>query len=310
MNSRRTKSVFAAVSALAVLALGATACASSDKASTETGSPNASAANPGGGEKIKVVASTDVWGSVVTAVGGDKVEVTSIIHDPSADPHSYETTASDAVAAKNAKLTLSNGGGYDDFFSKLADQATGAQKLVAVDIAATGDENEHVWYSLPGVEKVADQVAAKLGEIQPASKDAFTANATAFKGKTQELLKKVSGLGASGAKVVATEPVAHYLLDSAKVTDATPPAFAEAVEAEQDVPAAALNEVKQLISGKQVKALVNNAQTTTPVTQQVVGDAKNAGIAVIDVTETLPQGVTDYIAWMTKEVDALAGALK
>ncbi|RSN25178.1 metal ABC transporter substrate-binding protein [Streptomyces sp. WAC 05977] len=310
MNSRRTKSVFAAVSALAVLALGATACASSDKASTGSGSQNASAANPGGGEKIKVVASTDVWGSVVTAVGGDKVEVTSIIHDPSADPHSYETTASDAVAAKNAKLTLSNGGGYDDFFSKLADQATGAQKLVAVDIAATGNENEHVWYSLPGVEKVADQVAAKLGEIQPASKDAFTANATAFKGKTQELLKKVSGLGASGAKVVATEPVAHYLLDSAKVTDATPPAFAEAVEAEQDVPAAALNEVKQLISGKQVKALVNNAQTTTPVTQQVVGDAKNAGIAVVDVTETLPQGVTDYIAWMTKEVDALAGALK
>ncbi|EME64327.1 metal ABC transporter solute-binding protein, Zn/Mn family [Amycolatopsis decaplanina] len=310
MNSRRTKSVFAAVSALAVLALGATACASGDSASTGSGSQNASAANPGGGEKIKVVASTDVWGSVVTAVGGDKVEVTSIIHDPSADPHSYETTASDAIAAKNAKLTLSNGGGYDDFFSKLADQATGAQKLVAVDIAATGNENEHVWYSLPGVEKIADQVAAKLGEIQPASKDAFTANATAFKGKTQELLKKVSGLGASGAKVVATEPVAHYLLDSAKVTDATPPAFAEAVEAEQDVPAAALNEVKQLISGKQVKALINNAQTTTPVTQQVVGDAKNAGIAVIDVTETLPQGVTDYIAWMTKEVDALAGALK
>ncbi|ANN14744.1 metal ABC transporter substrate-binding protein [Amycolatopsis orientalis] len=310
MNSRRTKSVFAAVSAMAVLALGATACASSDQASTGSGSQNASAANPGGGEKIKVVASTDVWGSVVTAVGGDKVEVTSIIHDPSADPHSYETTASDAVAAKNAKLTLSNGGGYDDFFSKLADQAAGAQKLVAVDIAATGNENEHVWYSLPGVEKVADQVAAKLGEIQPASKDAFTANATAFKGKTQELLKKVSGLGASNAKVVATEPVAHYLLDSAKVTDATPPAFAEAVEAEQDVPAAALNEVKQLITGKQVKALINNAQTTTPVTQQVVGDAKGAGIAVVDVTETLPQGVTDYIAWMTKEVDALAGALK
>ncbi|MFK0245311.1 metal ABC transporter solute-binding protein, Zn/Mn family [Amycolatopsis azurea] len=309
MNSRRTKSVFAAVSALAVLALGATACASSDKASAGSGSQNASAADPGG-EKIKVVASTDVWGSVVTAVGGDKVEVTSIIHDPSADPHSYETTASDAIAAKNAKLTLSNGGGYDEFFSKLADQAAGAQKLVAVDIAATGNENEHVWYSLPGVEKIADQVAAKLGEIQPASKDAFTANATAFKGKTQELLTKVSGLGASGGKVVATEPVAHYLLESAKVTDATPPAFAEAVEAEQDVPAAALNQVKQLISGKQVKALINNAQTTTPVTQQVVGDAKTAGIAVVDVTETLPQGVTDYIAWMTKAVDGLAGALK
>ncbi len=310
MNSRRTRSVFAAVSAVVVLAFGAAACVGSDQASTGSGSQGGSAANPASGEKIKVVTSTDVWGSVVSAVGGDKVEVTSIIHDPSADPHSYETTARDAIAAKNAKLTLSNGGGYDEFFSKLADQATDAQKLVAVDIAATGDENEHVWYSLPGVGKIADQVAAKLGELQPASKDAFTANATAFKGKLDELLKKVTELGTSGGKVVATEPVAHYLLDSAKLTDATPPAFAEAVEEEQDVPAAALNEVKQLISAKQVKAVINNAQTVTPVTQQVVGDARQAGIAVVDVTETLPAGVTDYIAWMTKEVDALAGAVK
>ncbi|WP_290060184.1 metal ABC transporter solute-binding protein, Zn/Mn family [Amycolatopsis solani] len=301
-RNRRTGFALAAASALSVLALAA--CSG--------GTASDGGGQPGGSDKIKVVASTDVWGSVVSAVGGDKVEVKSVIHDPSADPHSYETTADDALAAKDAKLLLSNGGGYDEFFDKLAGQAGDAKKLVAYDIAATGDENEHVWYDLPGVGKVADQVAAQLGELQPASKQAFTDNATAFKAKVGDLEKRLGELGAAhpGTKVVVTEPVAHYLLQSAKLTDATPKAFADAVENDTDVPAGAVNEYKQLIATKQVKALINNAQTVTPLTQDVVGQAKAAGLGVVDVTETLPQGVTDYIGWMTGEVDALAGALK
>jgi len=302
MSSRRTRSVLAAASALTVLALGVTACSSTDSTT------NTAASTSG---KIKVVASTNVWGSVLSAVGGDKVEVTSIIHDPSADPHSYETTAEDALSAQNSKLLLGNGGGYDDFFAKLADQAPDAKKLVAYDIAATGNENEHVWYSLPSVEKVADQVAGQLGEVQPESKQTFLDNASAFKAKIETLLKKVTDLGVThpGTNVIATEPVAFYLLDSAKITDATPKEFSEAVEQETDIPVTAVNDVKQLIAGKRVKAVVNNAQTTTSVTDQIVGDAKTAGIGVVDVTETLPVGVTDYIDWMSKEVDALAGAL-
>lgn len=303
MSSRFTKSALAAASALSVLALAA---CSGGTSGTDGG------AQSGGSGKIKVVASTDVWGSVVSAVGGDKVDVKAIIHDPSADPHSYETTADDALAAKGAQLLLSNGGGYDEFFKKLAEQAGDAKKLVAYDIAATGDENEHVWYDLPGVDKVADQVAARLGELQPAAKQQFTDNATAFKGKVDALEKRLEELGAAhpGTKVVVTEPVAHYLLESAKITDATPKAFSDAVENDTDVPAGAVSEYKQLIATKQVKALINNAQTVTPLTQDVVAQAKAAGIGVVDVTETLPKGVTDYIGWMTGEVDALAGALK
>ncbi|GAA3556499.1 zinc ABC transporter substrate-binding protein [Amycolatopsis ultiminotia] len=260
---------------------------------------------------MKVVAATDVWGSVVSAIGGDKVQVTSIIHDPSADPHSYESTADDALAAKDAKLTLANGGGYDDFFTKLTGESTDAKKLVAYDIAATGDENEHVWYDLPGVAKVADQVATALGEIQPSSKQAFADNAKTFKGQIDGLLKKAGEVGAAhpGSKVVVTEPVAHYLLQSAKITDATPKAFSDAVENETDVPADAVAQFTQLIKTKQVKALINNVQTVTPLTEQVAGEAKAAGVPVVDVAETLPAGAKGYIDWMTKDVDSLSGAL-
>src|SRR5437763_6817040 len=301
MNVFRLRSAVAAASAVALLALAA--CAGDQT------SPGGSAASGG---KVNVVASTDVWGSVVAAVGGDKVDVKSIIHDSTADPHAYETTADDALAAKNAKLLVSNGHGYDDFFAKLADDSPDTKKLVAYDIAATGDDNEHVWYDLPGVEKVADQVAARLGELEPASKQQFADNAAAFKVKVDALVKQLAELGAAhpGIKVVVTEPVAHYLLETAKITDATPKAFSDAIESESDVPAAAVAEYKQLITTKQVKALIDNVQTVTSLTQDVVGTAKSAGVGVVDVTETLPQGVSDYIVWMTGEVNALAGALK
>jgi zinc/manganese transport system substrate-binding protein len=304
MSSRRTRSVLAAASALSVFALAA--CSGGGTSSDGGG------AQAGSDGKLKVVASTDVWGSVVTAVGGANVEVKSVIHDPSADPHSYETTADDALAAKGAQLLLSNGGGYDEFFGKLTEQSGSAKKLVAYDIAATGDENEHVWYDLPGVDKVADQLAAQLGELKPAAKQQFADNATAFKAKVDALEKRLEELGAAhpGTKVVVTEPVAHYLLESAKITDATPKAFSDAVENDTDVPADAVSAYKQLIATKQVKALINNEQTVTPLTQDVVKQAKDTGIGVVGVTETLPAGVTDYIGWMTGEVDELAGALK
>ena len=303
MSSRHKRRLLALVPAAMTLTWALTGCGGGNTAG-ETGG------------KISVVASTDVWGSVLAAVGGDNVQVTSIIHDPQADPHSYETTPQDAIAAQSAQLTLANGGGYDDFFGRLADQAPQAKKLVACQIGAIGtelncDNNEHVWYDFATVRKVADEVATDLGQIQPANAQKFTQNAAAFQGKLAGLEAKAQQAGAAhpDSKVVATEPVAHYLLDDAGITDVTPQDFSKAVEDETDVPAAALAEVNALIDGRQVKAVVNNAQTITPVTKQVVDKAKGAGLPVVDVTETLPAGATDYISWMTGQVNALAGAL-
>jgi zinc/manganese transport system substrate-binding protein len=318
MSSHRIRSLLTAASALTVLGLAVTACSSSNQGAPVTvqtsvnpQAPETSANQPTPAETIKVVASTSVWGSVLSAVGGDKVQVTSIIHDPGEDASSYQSTVQDGLAAQSAKILLGNGGGYDDFFTTLADQAPGAKKLVAYDIAATGDPNEYVWYALPGVEKVADQVAMQLGEVQPTSKQVFLDNAAAFKTKVDELVQKVTqlGVGHPGTKVVATEPIAHYLLATAKITDATPAAYSAALEEDTEVPAAAVDQVRQLIDGKQVKAVVNNTQTTTPATDQIIANAKTAGVAVVAVTETLPAGATDYVNWMSTEVDALAGAV-
>lgn len=279
--------------------------------------------------KIKVVASTNVWGSVVQAVGGDAVEVKALLDDPSADPHSYESKPADAALVKDAKLVVFNGGGYDDFFAKLI-TSDATKKVEAFPLrehdhaeptsqaptseAPAGDghdheQNEHVWYDLHTVRAVAEAAANELGAIAPDKKATFEKNTADFSAKLEELEKKVDGIG-KGKKVAATEPIAHYLLDETGAEDVTPEAFSKAIEEESDVPAAALAEMNKVVEGKQINVLVENTQTENQVTKQVVEKAKTAGVPVVQVTETLPAGVTGYLDWMSKQVDALAQALK
>ncbi|MFD9703198.1 metal ABC transporter solute-binding protein, Zn/Mn family [Lentzea sp. NPDC059081] len=274
--------------------------------------------------KIQVVASTNVWGSVVKAVGGDEVEVKALLDDPSADPHSYESKPADAALVKNAKLVVFNGGGYDDFFAKLitsdatkkveafplrdnhhSEPATGAPDADGHDHSV----NEHVWYDLHTVQAVAEAAANELGAIAPDKKTTFEKNTADFTAKLEELEKKVEGIGA-GKKVASTEPIAHYLVEETGAQDATPEEFSKAIEEESDVPAAALASMNQLVEGKQVNVLVNNTQTENQVTKGLVEKAKAAGVPVVPVTETLPEGVTGYLDWMSKQVDALSQALK
>ena len=50
------------------------------------------------GTAASVVASTDVWGSVASAVVGDHGEVTSIVSGTVADPHSFEASPADTAS--------------------------------------------------------------------------------------------------------------------------------------------------------------------------------------------------------------------
>jgi zinc/manganese transport system substrate-binding protein len=315
----------AAVAALAVLIVAG--CGSGTEA------PAAPAAPPAEQATVPVVASTNVYASIVQAVGGDRVSVESLIDDPAADPHSYESTPADAAAVAEARLVVVNGGGYDDFLPRLV-ESSGATPTV-VDVAelsglapaeeehageeepAEGEEhghgefNEHVWYSLPTVQKLATQLATDLGAADPAGATEFTANAEAFNNRVAELITRAEAIGAAqpGARVAVTEPVPGYLVQTAGLTDVTPPEFTEAIEEDTDPPAAALQDTLALFSGDPVRALIVNAQTETPSTDQVRNAAQTAGVPVVEMTETLPEGSTDYVDWMGAQVDALAGAL-
>ncbi len=307
-----------AVAALVGCASGGTSTAGESAAHSGGSTANAvTEAGPQAGQ-VAVVASTSVWADVVRQVGGDHVVVTALIADPATDPHSFEPNAQAQLALSKAALVVRNGGGYDDFVQQLLDavDATGSRPAVIDAVGISGhragpDLNEHVWYDLPTVDAVARAVADNLAAARPEQALTFQANLAVFTDRIASLDVKAAAIKAThaGEAVAVTEPVPLYLTDAAGLVNATPPAFSKAIEDGTDVPPTVLSDTVALLTGKKVRALIYNEQTSSPQTEQLQAAAIAAGIPVVPVTETLPAD-TGYLGWMDATITALAGALE
>jgi zinc/manganese transport system substrate-binding protein len=301
---------------LAALITGASLAVLAGCGSSDSDSDGSASQSPAAASAIPVVASTNVYGDIVRQIGGTKVDVTSIISDPDQDPHSYEANTQNQLALSKAKVVVENGGGYDDFVDRMLKSSNSSAEVInAVKVSGKtapkgGELNEHVWYDFPTVAEIADRIATALGKADPDDAATFTKNAEAFKAKLQPLeakearIKKAHG----GASVAITEPVPLYMIEASGLKNATPGEFSEAIEEGDDVSPKVLQAALALFSGKKVEALVYNAQTSGPQTEKAEAAAKAAGVPVVPVTETLPEG-KDYLGWMTSNVDALASAL-
>jgi len=296
---------------------------------------------------ISVVASTNVYGQIAEQIGGDLVEVTSIVTNDAQDPHSFEASARDQLTIANADLIIENGGGYDAFVDALIDSSGSAAPVVtAVEFShdwpendghdaesdgagdADSDDhaedeghehgdhehvegfNEHVWYDPHTVAHVADAIAGELGALSPENAATFTANAEAFAADIDGLEAALADIDAAhaGASVFMTEPVPFYLVVAAGLADVTPAAFSEAVEEGQDVPPATLLESLAVLEDGDVRVVITNTQTAGAETAQIIDEAEGRGIPSIAFSETLPEGQT-YISWMQANIEALNGAL-
>ncbi len=270
--------------------------------------------------RIAVVASTDVYGSIVSAVGGDRVAVTSIIDNPTTDPASYDSTPRDAIAISRARLVVGNGGGYDDFVFRLAKAAGGDRTVLNVseqsglaDSPAGEEFNEHVWFDLDAMQRLGTQIAADLSAVDPAGTEAYQAGAARFSAAVQTLRGEVADLSTefSGARVASTEPLPLYLVEQAGLVNATPLEFMAASEEGNDAPAAVVQRTLELVAGPDpVRALLLNTQTQTPATDRLRAAAQRAGVPEVQVFETLGDRAGDYVSWMDQQIDDLGTALR
>lgn len=261
----------------------------------------------------KVVATTNVWGSVATAVAGGHADVKAILTNDAADPHSFEASPADAAAIADATLVVINGGGYDHWADDVLKNHKNVTTVDAYSLlphSAAGEANEHVFYNMAVAKAVATKIADDLAGSDPAHADAYRANAAEFGKKTDEIAATEHAIGQKhpGSAVVSTEPVAHYLLSAAGVVDRTPHGFAAAAEEGHDPAPADVAAVLDLINGHQVDALVVNKQTETAVTKQLQDAARKAALPIVEVTETLPAG-QDFLTWQRQTAEALAHQL-
>jgi zinc/manganese transport system substrate-binding protein len=313
----KTKSLALATATVLLLA----GCAATDSTPEATDEPFAG---------LTIVSSTNVWGDVASSVGGDLVQVVSIIDSFSQDPHSYEASARDQLAVNDADVVVANGGGYDSFIDTLA-KAAGNSNIVYAYLPEEGEDdhateeddhateedhdhdhgNEHVWYDFHVVEDFASRLAEQLKTLDPENSAKYTANLEEFLVGIETLEDRAAEVAGSvsGAKVITSEPVADYLLAELGLTNITPESFSQAIEEELDVSPADLLEIQNLISTKSVDLFVVNIQTGSVQIDALIKLAEANGVAVIQVSELLPEGL-GYLAWMEQNISAIEAGLK
>ena len=264
---------------------------------------------------VKVVAGENMWGNIAAQIGGAHVQVTSILSDPNADPHLYESDVASALAVAEAQLVIANGAGYDDFVSQLLGATRNSGRVVVSVQAVLGaygpDVNPHFWYDIPRVPQVARAIEAALARLDPHDAPLFAANLTRFDASLAPVDAVIAAIRRryAGAPVAYTERVPGYLLAAAGLTVVTPPGFAAAIENGNDPSAADTARMYQLITGREARVLLYNAQVSSPVTQQVRALARQAGVPVLPVDETMPPSYRSYQAWQLAQATALLNAL-
>ena len=292
-------------------------CATTDPSTEPTEEPFAG---------LTIVSSTNVWGDVASSIGGDLVEVVSIIDSFSQDPHSYEASARDQLAVNDADVIVANGGGYDSFIDTLANAAGNDNVVYAylpdeLEQAPKEEDddhdhdhahgNEHVWYDFHVVEDFATRLADQLKLLDPENSAEYSANLAAFVAQIETLEESAAAIAGSvsGTKVISSEPVADYLLDKLGLTNITPESFSQAIEEELDVSPADLLEIQNLISTKSVDLFVVNIQTGSVQIDSLIKLAETSGVAVVQMSELLPEGLS-YVEWMQQNITAIEQGLK
>jgi zinc/manganese transport system substrate-binding protein len=262
---------------------------------------------------IRIVAAEDFYGNIASQLGGDKVSVTSILSDPNVDPHEYESDVQDGVAITNANIVIENGLQYDTWMDKLLSASPSSSRIL---ITAADDapdllpNNPHVWYGIDNVAAIAGTIVDALEKLDPADTPIFQANFATFNDSLIPIQAKMAEIKTkyAGTPVGLTETIYLYQTQVMGLNVLTPFGFEKAIAEGNDPSAADVQTTDQQVNGKQIKVLIYNSQTVTPITTNLENAAQAENIPVIPVSETMPTNMT-YQTWMLGELNVLEQGL-
>jgi zinc/manganese transport system substrate-binding protein len=276
--------------------------------------PRPAASNAAQIPTITVVAGENFWGSLISQLGGNKVSVTSIVSDPNADPHEYESNADDAKLMATANYVILNGAGYDSWGSSLLSASPNANRklLVVADLLGKKEgDNPHFWYSPDYVNRVIAQMESDLVSIDPKDAGYFQAQYAALQSSLAEYQGRIAKIkhDFGGKKVASTESIFVYLADASGLDLISPPEFIDAVAEGNDPPASSVVEFEKQLKGNEPTVLVYNEQTVTPLTENMKKLAAESDIPTIGITETIQPPDATFQEWMNAQLLQLQNAL-
>lgn len=281
----KLKKTILLITTLLALVLTLTAC--STKRETNTNN-----------HKVDIVTSTNIYANIAKNVVGKHGEVQAIIKNGDTDPHDFEPTTNSAKEVANANIVISNGLGYDDWMTKLADSNDIHMTKVGEELMGLKQgDNPHIWYNLDMPKKYVNYIVKRSSKIDPKHASYFRKNGQTYLNKIQSIKQLAAKIDAKHAKpVYVSEPVFDYALERCHFKIGNP-AFEEAVENETDPSAQVVHNMQESIKHKKISFFVNNVQASSSTVNGMVKLANQNQIPVLKVRETMPNG-TNYYHWM------------
>ncbi len=218
-------------------------------------------------KKIKVVATFSILGDMVQNVGGDRVEVTTLV-DPNGDVHVYQPTPAVAKAVSEANLVVVNGLGLEGWLDRLI-KTSGYKGPVVV--ASKGikpremtkeeaEEHEHggkhghtfdphAWQDVRNGLIYVNNIAQGLSAVDPAGAPTYQANAAAYMGKLKELDQWVrtefAGIPQMKRRMITTHDAFGYLGAAYGIKILSPMGFSTESEASAGDVAKLIKQIRQ-----------------------------------------------------------------
>lgn len=296
IKSRITKSLFI-MGLMGMIMLLASACSNKKGAKTNS-------------DKVSIVTTTNVYADIAKNVVGKYGSVQAIIKNSATDPHDFEPTTADAKELTKANIIVANGLGYDTWMNKLASSVSKKPVLVGEDLMGLkkGD-NPHIWYDLDMPTKYVNYLVKRLSKLDKKHAAYFKENGDKYLAKVAKIKQIAKSTDKKNNKpVFVSEPVFDYGLEEAgyKIGDKE---FEEAIENGTDPSPKTINKMTNEIKDKKIAFLVNNTQASSSTVKTFVKLAKENGVPVLNVRETIPNHMT-YLDWMRENYQNLANISK
>lgn len=318
---------------LVLLALAAGGCQpqvtpAPERAEHEHGMPELSAVTLGEGEKLQVVATTNIVGDVVNNVGGDRIELTTLMR-VGIDPHSYVPTPSDTAAIHDAHVVFANGVGLEENLEEMFESAGGDAVEVHVSHglelreAQEGYEREreghshegadpHVWFDVKNVIHWVGTIEHTLSALDPANAQVYEANAGAYVHELEELdawvMEQVAIIPEANRRLVTNHPVFAYFAAryGLEQLGAVYPVSPSSEPSAQDIA-----ELERAIREVGVPAVFAERTVNPKLAEQVTQDTGVELVPLYTGSVGDPgSGVESYIELMRYDVNAIVDALK
>ena len=269
---------------------------------------------------LKVVASFTVLADIVRNVGGDKVEVVSLV-GPNGDPHSFEPTPDDARALKAADLVVVNGLGLEGWMDRLiAASGYKGRPVVASDgVGALKMDDDgktvidpHAWNDAANGIIYTRDIETALSTADPADAAVFGANAKAYVVKLdaldQEAKREVNALPVERRKILTTHDALGYFAKAYHVEILSP----LGISTEQEPSAATMAGLIRQINNEHIKTYFLENSNDPRLIEQIAratGAAPGGELFVESLSK--PDGpASTYLSMFRHNLDLIAKAMR